>query len=143
MPENNLGVISDPFLPRVRAIGNRLCPCSQGIDHMDADSGLPGRSALAAPDTEPERGLRTVVGGAVSLKNPASPESSHRHLMGPQQILADCCRLLPLSQPPLCGIHTPSLSAVGVLPRRVSHAVQLGWLLQGSGLSFHRQQPRV
>lgn len=75
---------------------------------MDADSGLPGRYAQEAPDTGSERGLHTVVGETVYLKNPASPESSHR-LMGPHQILAGCCRLQPLSQPPLCGTHTPSV----------------------------------
>ena len=35
------------------------------------------------------------------------------------------------------------LSAVGFLPRCAGHAVQLGWVLQGSGLSFHWQQPWV
>lgn len=43
---------------------------------MDADSGLPGRYTLAAPDTGSERGLHTVVGGTIYLKNPTSPQTS-------------------------------------------------------------------
>lgn len=134
IPGNNLEAINDSSLSHVRATGNScVCICSPGTGHMDADSGLPGRCALAAPDRGSGSGLHTIAGQtfySVDLKNPASPESSHRPLMALQQSLADCCHLPPLSLPPLCGIYqTPFLSTVGVLPRCVSHAVQLGWLL--------------
>uniref|UniRef100_A0A674GG66 Uridylate-specific endoribonuclease n=1 Tax=Taeniopygia guttata TaxID=59729 RepID=A0A674GG66_TAEGU len=56
-------------------------------------------------------------------------------------------QLDPLLPPGKAGgrqLLQPQLQrAVGLVPRRAGAPVQLGWLLQGGGLGFHRLQPRV
>lgn len=98
-----------------------------------AGSGLSGRCTPAAPHRGSKEGSGTLAGqtaSSVRVKNPGSPENSHRPLTGHQQILAEGYHVPPLCQTPL-GIHQAPLllSAVGFLPRRVSHAVPLGRLL--------------
>lgn len=100
------------------------------------------------------------IGGAPPAPSPLLPVRTEnaRGKRGPPKPWGRDLRLGALPQPrwemlwtlPGCsgvGSHPadPKLAppAVGHVPRCPGAAVQLGWVLQGGGLGFHRLQPRV